>query len=340
MTKSLKDILSRLAARKTLSADETQIAVSTIMDGGATEGEIGAFLMALAARGETVDELLGAARAMRAHATRVEAPSDAVDTCGTGGDGQHTLNISTAAAIVAAGAGLRVAKHGNRALTSRAGSADVLEALGVRLELPAEMVARAISEIGIGFMLAPLHHQAMKHVAPVRRALGFRTLFNLLGPLCNPAGARRQLIGVFAPEWLEPLAEVLRGLGTERAWVVHGGGLDEITTTDVTEIASLEDGHITRMRIDAQDYGLKRVHISDLKGGDAAQNAEAMRALLKGAHGAYRDIVLINTAAALLIGGKADDLGQGLALAARSIESGAAAAKLAALVAFTQGAAR
>jgi anthranilate phosphoribosyltransferase len=338
MTTRFQIFLGRLAAGETLSAAEAEEAVGLIMEGAASPAQMGAFLMGLAERGETVAELEGAARAMRKRVTHVEAPADAIDTCGTGGDGTQTLNVSTAAGLIVAAAGVTVAKHGNRAQSSRAGSADVLEALGVRIDLSADAVARCIREVGFGFMMAPLHHAAMKHVAPVRRELGIRTLFNLLGPLANPAGVRRQLIGVFAPRWLEPMAEVLRALGSERAWLVHGDGLDEITTTGETEIVALEEGKIRRFRIAPESLGLPHAKREDLQGGDAAFNALAIEALFSGATGAYRDVVSVNAAAALVVAGKVRDLPQGLSLAMAMLDSGAAARTLGKLIGFTRSA--
>jgi anthranilate phosphoribosyltransferase len=338
MTASFQRFLIQIAAGGALSAAEAEEAVGLIMEGAASPAQMGAFLMGLAQRGETTAELEGAARAMRKRMTRVEAPAQAFDTCGTGGDGAQTLNVSTAAGLLVAAAGVPVAKHGNRAQSSRAGSADVLEALGVRIDLAPDAVARAIREVGFGFMLAPLHHTAMKHVAPVRRELGFRTLFNILGPLANPAGVRRQLIGVFAPQWLEPMAEVLRRLGAERVWLVHGDGLDEITITGVTEVVALEDGAIRRFRIDPESLGLARAGREALRGGDAAFNAQAIEAIFSGARGAYRDVVALNAAAALVVAGKARDLADGLSLAFTALDSGAASRLLGKLIGFTRSA--
>lgn len=339
MTTRFQSFLGRVALGESLSATEAEEAVGLIMEGAASPAQMGALLMGLAARGETVAEIEGAARAMRNRVTPVEAPADAIDTCGTGGDGTQTLNVSTAAGLIVAAAGVSVAKHGNRAQSSRAGSADVLEALGVRIDLSADAVARCILEVGFGFMMAPLHHAAMKYVAPVRRDLGIRTLFNLLGPLANPAGVRRQLIGVFAPRWLEPLAEVLRALGCERAWLVHGDGLDEITTTGETEVVVLEEGKIRRFRISPESLGLPRATREDLRGGNAAFNARAIEALFSGASGAYRDVVSLNAAAALVVAGKALDLTQGLSLTAATLDSGSAARTLGKLIGYTRSAA-
>ena len=287
------------------------------MTGNATPSQMGALLMALRVRGETVDEITGAARIMRAKAVAIDAPAGTIDTCGTGGDGSGSFNISTASALVAAACGVPVAKHGNRALSSRSGSADVLTALGVNIEAELTVVRRCLWEIGIGFLMAPRHHSAMRHVAPTRVELGTRTIFNLLGPMSNPAGARRQLVGVFAPEWTRPMAEVLGRLGAERAWVVHGAGLDELTTAGVTKIAEFNDGRVIEFEIVPEEAGLKPARADDLKGGEPAHNAALMRDLLGGARGPLRDIVLLNSAAALVVAGKADTLRDGAEIAAR-----------------------
>jgi anthranilate phosphoribosyltransferase len=292
--------------------------------------------MGLRVRGETVEEITGAVRAMRAKMTGIEAPPGALDTCGTGGDQSGSWNISTGAALVAAATGVPVAKHGNRAMSSKTGTADVLQALGVNIEADMSLVKKALWEAGICLMLAPRHHSAMRHVGPTRVELGTRTIFNLMGPLSNPAGARRQLIGVFSRDWLETLAEVLGRLGTERAWVVHGSdGMDEITTTGPTHVAELKDGKVRRFEISPEDVGLRRADPADLKGGDSATNARALTELLDGAKGAYRDVVLFNAAAALMVAGKAADLKAGKALAEAAIDSGKARAVLAKLVAVT-----
>jgi anthranilate phosphoribosyltransferase len=307
-----------------------------MMSGNATPSQLGGFLMGLRVRGETVEEITGAVRAMRAKMTGIEAPPGAIDTCGTGGDQSGSWNISTGAALVAAAAGVPVAKHGNRAMSSKTGTADVLQALGVNIEADMSLVKKALWEAGICLMLAPRHHSAMRHVGPTRVELGTRTIFNLMGPLSNPAGARRQLIGVFSRDWLETLAEVLGRLGTERAWVVHGSdGMDEITTTGPTHVAELKDGKVRRFEISPEDIGLRRANPADLKGGDSATNARALTELLEGAKGAYRDVVLFNAAAALMVAGKAADLKAGKALAETAIDSGKARAVLAKLVAVT-----
>ena len=334
--RDLKPVLGRLAAGTTLTQDEAEAAFDIIMSGDATPAQMGAFLMALRIRGETVDEITGAARIMRAKALRIEAPPDAIDTCGTGGDASGTYNISTGAALVAAACGVPVAKHGNRALSSRAGSSDVLGALGVNLDADIGSVQRALWEIGICFLMAPRHHGAMRHVAGARVELGTRTIFNLLGPLSNPAGARRQLMGVFARHWVEPLAHVLANLGTERAWIVHGSdGLDELTTTGPSFVAELRDGEVRSFELLPEDAGLRRARPEELKGGDPEVNAAAMRVMLAGEAGPFRDVVLLNSAAALLVAGRADDLRAGVALAADAIDSGRARQVLDELVRIT-----
>ncbi len=333
---ALRPTLSRVAAGATLTPEQAEEAFEVVMRGLATPPQIGGLLMAMRVRGETVDEIVGAVRAMRARMATVQAPDGAIDTCGTGGDAAGTFNISTAVAFVAAGCGVPVAKHGNRALSSRSGAADVLEALGVNLDASAETTARTLREAQIGFLFAPRHHAAMRHVGPCRRDLGTRTIFNLLGPLANPAGARRQLLGVFGAEWVAPLAEVLRALGSERAWVVHGGdGLDELTTTAPSMVAELRDGAISSFEITPEQVGIPRATPADLKGGDARENAAALKALLRGAPGPYRDVVVLNAAAALVVAGRVRRLEEAAVLARWSIDSGAAAARLEALVRAT-----
>jgi anthranilate phosphoribosyltransferase len=328
----LKALIGRVAVGEKLSQGDAETAFDIMMSGNATPSQMGAFLMGLRVRGETVDEITGAAKAMRAKALHIEAPPGAIDTCGTGGDGSGTFNVSTATAFVVAGAGVPVAKHGNRNLSSHCGSADILTALGVNIDADMALVKRSLWQAGVGFLMAPRHHSAMRHVGPTRVELGTRTIFNLLGPLSNPAGARRQLVGVFAPQWVRPMAEVLGQLGSERAWVVHGAGLDELTTTGITKIAALEHGTVTEFELTPEEADLRRVTLADLKGGDPARNADAMRALLGGASGPLRDIVLLNAGAALLISGKAEDLRHGMVLAARSIDGGAAREVLARMV--------
>ena len=329
----LRPALRKVAAGQTLTESEAAEAFETIMSGGATEAQIGALLMGMRARGETVDEITGAARAMRARAVKVRAPEGAIDTCGTGGDAKGTHNISTCTAFVVAGAGVPVAKHGNRSISSRSGSADVLAALGVNIECAPEAIARCIEGSGLGFMFAPAHHASMRHVAKVRSELGTRTIFNLLGPLANPAGTKYQVVGVFGEEWVEPIAQVLGRLGAERAWVVHGSdGLDELTTTGISHVAALDGGKISTFRISPKNAGLPEAKPEDLSGGDATENAAHIRAVLGGQQSAFRNVVLLNAAAALLVAGKAKTLREGVALAARAIDSGNAKAVLEALV--------
>ena len=319
-------LLKRLAAGERLTSAEAAAAFAAMMAGTVSEMRMAAFLTALAVRGPSIAEITGAARAMREAMTTVEAPPGAIDVCGTGGDGAGTLNVSTATAFVLAGSGVAVAKHGNRAMSSRTGAADVLEVLGVPINHDATAARKHLAASGFAFLFAPAYHPAMKHVAPVRKELGFRTLFNLLGPICNPARVRRQLLGIFAEEWLEPVAHVLADLGTEKAWVVHGAdGLDEMTTTGVTRVAVLESGHVTLREIAPEDAGLKRTTLAALKGGSAEDNARAIRDLLGGAKNAFRDIVLLNAGAALVVADKAKNIADGAALAAETIDKGRAA---------------
>jgi len=334
----LKPTLAKLADGQSLSEADAQSAFEAIMSGACSPAQIAAFLMGLRVRGETVEELTGAARIMRAKALRVNAPIDSIDTCGTGGDASGTYNISTAVAFVLAGCGVSVAKHGNRAASSKSGTADVLQALGVNLDAAPELIELAITRARIGFLFAQKHHSAMKHVAPVRGELGVRTIFNLVGPLSNPAGAKKQLLGVFAHKWIVPLAETLGRLGSTRAWVVHGSdGLDELTTTGASFVAELNNGLVRTFEVTPEDAGLPRAESAALKGGDAAHNALALRKVLAGEKNAYRDIVLLNAAAALIVAGKADDLRAGAALAAQAIASGHATKALDGLVAITNG---
>ena len=334
----LRPYLATVANGTPLDQASAYAAFGTIMEGGATPAQIGGFLMALRVRGETVDEITGAVRAMRERMTTVDAPVDAFDIVGTGGDGAGTVNVSTCAAFVLAGCGMTIAKHGNRALSSRSGAADVLAALGVNTDLDANGVAHCIREAGIGFMFAPNHHSAMRHVGPSRVELGTRTIFNLLGPLSNPAGVRRLLVGVFAPEWCEPVAETLGQLGVEVAWVVHGDGLDEVTTTGATQVASLKDGAIETFTVEPDRLGIEPTTIAALKGGDAHENATALRRVLRGAKGPYRDIVLMNAGAALVVADRVEDMATGIKMAARAIDGGAAEAKLDELVAASNAA--
>jgi anthranilate phosphoribosyltransferase len=335
---SFKALIGKVAEGRSLTRDEAKEAFDIMMSGEATPTQIGGFLMALRVKGETVDEITGAVQTMRERMLRVAAPADAIDIVGTGGDASGSFNISTASAFVAAGAGLKVAKHGNRALSSKSGAADTLAALGVKLEITPERIAQCITEAGLGFMFAPAHHSAMKHVGPSRVELGTRTIFNLLGPLSNPAGVKRQITGVFSKAWLEPLAHVLRNLGSERAWVAHGsGGLDEITAAGVTWVAELKDGEVRTFELTPEDAGVARGTLDELRGGEAQQNAEALRGVLEGAVNGFRNAVLMTTAAALLIAGKASTLREGAQVAAESIASGRARSVLDKLIAISNG---
>ena len=330
---TFKPLLAKVAAGASLTRGEAVAAFDAILSGEVTPAQMGGFLMALRVRGESVDEITGAVGAMRAKMLRVAAPDDAIDVVGTGGDSSGSYNVSTLAAILVAACGVPVAKHGNRAASSKAGAADTLGALGIKIGASPEVVARCIAQAGIGFMMAPAHHAAMRHVGPARVELGTRTIFNLLGPLANPAGVKRHLIGVFSAAWLEPMAEALRNLGSERAWVTHGGdGLDEITTTTTTRIVELKDGAIRAFEIAPEDAGLRRADPSALKGGDAAHNAQALRDVLDGAQNAYRDIAMLNAAGALVVAGKVGGLTQGVERANHSINSGAAKRTLETLV--------
>jgi anthranilate phosphoribosyltransferase len=322
-------LIGKVATGATLTRDEAAHAFDKMMSGEATPSQMGALLMGLRLRGETVDEITGAVATMRAKMLPVQAPAGAIDVVGTGGDAAGSYNISTCAAFIVAGAGVPVAKHGNRALSSKSGAADVLSALGVRIDLAPGEIARCIREAGIGFMFAPAHHPAMKHVGPTRVELGTRTIFNLLGPLSNPAGVKRQMVGVFARPWIEPLAAVLGALGSERAIVVHGSdGLDEITTSGPTFVAELSGGKVKSYEIKPEDVGLARAKSEDLKGGDAEVNAAALRAVLGAQPGPFRDVALLNAAAALLVADKAKTLKEGLELAQKSVDTGAAQKRL------------
>ena len=322
---SFKPLIAKVAAGATLTRAEAKTAFDSLLSGEVTPSQMGGFLMALRVRGETVEEITGAVSAMRAKMLTVKAPDGAVDIVGTGGDSSGSYNVSTLASIVTAACGVPVAKHGNRAASSRSGAADILTALGVKIGLPPEGVERCIREAGIGFMMAPTHHAAMRHVGPTRVELGTRTIFNLLGPLSNPAGVKRQIIGVFSAAWLEPMAEVLRNLGSERIWVTCGSdGLDEITTTGPTRVVELKGGAIQAFEVTPEEAGLARAEPAALKGGDPAHNAEALRRALNGAPGAYRDIALINAGAALVVAGRAASLRDGVAQGAAAIDSGAA----------------
>jgi anthranilate phosphoribosyltransferase len=332
----LKSIIAKVATGATLTRDEAASAFDRMMSGEATPSQLGGLLMALRVRGETIDEITGAVSAMRDKMLRVKAPADAIDVVGTGGDGSGSVNVSTCAAFIVAGAGVPVAKHGNRALSSRSGAADVLSALGVKIDVSPQQVSRCVTEAGIGFMFAPAHHPAMKNVNPTRVELATRTIFNLLGPLSNPAGVTRQMVGVFSRQWVQPLAQVLKNLGSESVWVVHGSdGLDEITLTGPTFVAALEKGAIRSFEVTPEDVGLKRVPGEALKGGDAVANASALRSVLEGLPSPYRDVALFNAAAALVVAGRAKDLKEGMALGTKSIDDGAAAERLKRLVAVS-----
>jgi anthranilate phosphoribosyltransferase len=334
-----KPLIAKIANGGALSRAEAERAFDLILSGEVTPAQMGGFLVGLRARGETVEEITGAISAMRAKMRKVAAPPHAIDIVGTGGDGHGTYNISTLAALIVAACGVPVAKHGNRAASSKSGASDVLVALGVRIDLTPQEVEASIAEAGIGFMSAPAHHAAIRHVSEIRTELGTRTLFNLLGPLSNPASVKRLLLGVFSAQWLKPLAEVLRNLGAERVWLVHGSdGLDELTTTGPTYVTALEAGAIRSFEIVPEDAGIKRARLADLKGGDAAHNAAALNAVLNGARNPYRDIAVLNAAATLVIAEKAGDLKKAAALAVEAIDSGRAAGVLAKLIKASQGA--
>lgn len=317
----LKSFIGLTAQGRPLSRLQSEQAFGIMMSGEATPAQIGGLLMAMRVRGETIDEITGAVSVMRDKMTRINAPANAIDVCGTGGDQAGTLNISTAVAFVCAACDVPVAKHGNRAASSRSGAADVLAALGVNIDADTETIERALGDVGTTFMWAQKHHSAMRHVGPSRVELGTRTIFNIMGPLSNPAGVKRQLLGVFAEQWLEPIAQVLNNLGTEHAWVVHGGdGLDELTTTTVSHVCELKNGAVRRFEISPTDLGLRMAGAEELKGGDPAENAEALRALFDGAVGPYRDIVLLNAGAALVVADRAKDIKEGMKMAAEAID--------------------
>jgi len=337
-SQELRLLIQKVSGGATLSEEEIRTALEQMTAGAATPAQMGAFLMALRVRGETVEEIAGAARMLRAKMNRVEVAPDAIDIVGTGGDTHGTYNVSTCAALLAAGAGVKVAKHGNRRVSSRSGASDVLAELGVKLEVTPATIARCVNEAGVGFLWAPMHHPALKHWAPIRGELGIRTIFNLLGPISNPAGVKRQVVGVFSWHWVEPIAHVLRNLGCEHVWVVHGhDGLDELTTTGATDVAELKDGKVTVFEVTPADAGLPPARLSDLKGGDEKQNAAAIRDVLAGRKTPLRDIAVLNAAAALIVAGKAANLIDGAALAAHAIESGAARRALERLVAISNG---
>jgi anthranilate phosphoribosyltransferase len=336
MADDFKALIAKVATGASLTREEAASAFDRMMSGEATPSQMGGLLMALRVRGETVDEITGAVTTMRAKMLGVKAPIDAIDIVGTGGDASGSFNISTCAAFIAAGAGVPIAKHGNRALSSKSGSADVLGALGVKIDLNAEQVGRCIKEAGIGFMFAPAHHPAMKNVGPTRVELGTRTIFNLLGPLSNPASVKRQMVGTFSKHWIVPMAQVLGNLGSDCVWVVHGSdGLDEITTTGTTSVAALENGKVRSFEVNPEDAGLPRAKPEALRGGNAEQNAKALLDVLKGKASAFRDVSLLNAAAALIVAGKAKDLKDGAALAAKSIDSGEAEGRLDRLIAVS-----
>ncbi|WP_425045304.1 anthranilate phosphoribosyltransferase [Primorskyibacter sp. S87] len=336
MSERLKPLIGA-AADRPLTRDEAEDAFAILFDGEATPSQIGGLLMALRTRGETVDEYAAAAAVMRAKCNAVHAPDGAIDIVGTGGDGKGTLNISTATAFVVAGAGVVVAKHGNRNLSSKSGAADALGEMGINVMVGPQVVEKALKEVGIGFMMAPMHHPAIAHVMPTRQELGTRTIFNILGPLTNPAGAKRQLTGAFSRDLIRPMAETLGQLGSDRAWLVHGSdGTDELTITGVSWVAALEDGTVKEVELHPEDAGLPVHPFEDILGGTPAENAVAFGALLDGAASAYRDAVLLNAAAALVVADAAADLREGVAMAAESIDSGKAREKISALARITQ----
>jgi anthranilate phosphoribosyltransferase len=335
MSDAFKPLLGRLADGGTLTEQDAGHFFAACLRGDPTPAQVAAAITAMRMRGETTGEITACARAMRNVAIKLDHPFEVIDVCGTGGDGLHTLNISTAVAFVAAGGGLKVAKHGNRAMSSRSGAADVLTELGVDIAAPATRQLQALDEAGVAFLFAPAHHSAMRHVASIRTDLGFRTIFNLLGPLTNPAGARRQVVGVFSDRWVEPLARVLGALGATRAWVVHGGGMDEMTTTGETSVAEFHDGQVRLFTVTPEAVGLPRSALADLTGGSPAENAAALRALLDGARSSYRDIVLLNAAAAFLVADRVETLREGVELAGEVIDDGRAQAALAKLVEIT-----
>jgi anthranilate phosphoribosyltransferase len=337
-SQELRQLIQKVSGGATLTQDEIRSALEQMTAGAATPAQMGAFLMALRVRGETIEEITGAAQMLRARMNRVAVPADAIDIVGTGGDSHGTYNISTCAAIVAAGAGVRIAKHGNRRVSSKSGASDVLAELGVKLDARFEVISRCVSEAGLGFLWAPQHHPAMRHWAAIRGELGIRTIFNLLGPISNPGGVRSQVVGVFSRDWVEPIAKVLKNLGAEHVWVVHGhDGLDELTTTGATDVAELNDGKIDAFEVTPADAGLAPARLADLRGGDEKENAAAIRAVLAGKKTPLRDIALLNAAAALIVANKAANLVDGVALAAHAIESGSANAVLEKLIAISNG---
>ncbi|PYB71184.1 anthranilate phosphoribosyltransferase [Rhizobium wuzhouense] len=334
----LKPFIAKIASRQSLTRQEAGDAFEILMSGEASMAQVGGFLMGLRVRGETVDEIAGAVSIMRQKMVVVDAPEGAIDIVGTGGDGTNTYNISTLAAIIVAGAGVPVAKHGNRALSSKSGTADALSQLGVKLDIDPQTISRCIHEAGIGFMFAQIHHPAMRHVGSARVELGARTIFNIVGPLSSPAQVKKQLFGVYSPEWLVPGAEALRDLGLSSAWVVHGSGLDEITTTGPSLVAALKDGEISTFELTPADFGVAEVSLDAIRGGDGTVNAAALRDVLGGAKTAYRDVALCNAAASLIVAGKAQDVTEGMHLASQSLDSGAAARALEKLIAISNSA--
>lgn len=329
----LKAVIHKVSTGVTLERNEMRTALDAMMSGTATPAQMGAFLMAMRVRGETIEEITGAAEFMRARMDAVEAPAGTIDIVGTGGDSHGTYNVSTCSALVAAGAGAKIAKHGNRSVSSKSGASDVLTALGVKLDVSHETIVKCIEEAGVGFLWAPMHHAAMKHWAPIRAELGIRTIFNVLGPICNPANVKRQIVGVYAAELVKPIANVLNNLGSDHVWVVHGhDGMDEMTTTGSTTIAELKDGKVNMFEITPADAGLLPAKMSDLIGGDAEVNAEAIRRVLNGNREPFRDIVMLNAGAALVVAGIAGTLRDGVEAAGASIDSGAAKQVLAKLV--------
>lgn len=336
----LKPFIAKIATRQPLTRQEASDAFEILMSGEASMAQVGGFLMGLRVRGETVDEIAGAVSIMRQKMVPVDAPDDAIDIVGTGGDGTNTYNISTLAALIVAGAGVPVAKHGNRALSSKSGTADALSQLGVKLDIEPDTISRCIREAGIGFMFAQLHHPAMRHVGPARVELGARTIFNIVGPLSSPARVKKQLFGVYSPEWLIPGAEALRDLGLTSAWVVHGSGLDEITTTGPSQVAELKDGKIRSFDLTPDDFGVETVSLDAIRGGDGAVNAAALRDVLGGAKTPYRDVALCNAAASLIVAGKAKDVTEGMHLASQSLDTGSAARALETLITISNSAAQ
>ncbi|MDV6329327.1 anthranilate phosphoribosyltransferase [Asticcacaulis sp. 201] len=336
MSDAFKPLLSKLAEGQNLNEDDAEQFFTACLRGEPTPAQVAAAVTAIRIRGETVGEIAACARAMRKAAIHLDHPYDVIDVCGTGGDGLHTLNISTAVGFVAAGGGLKVAKHGNRAITSKSGTADVLAALGVNIEATLKQQRKALDDAGICFLFAQAHHGAMRHVSPIRQQLGFRTIFNLLGPLSNPAGAKRQVVGVPSPRFVEPIAQALGQLGATKAWSVHGSGLDELTTTGETDVAEWKDGFVRLFKITPEAVGLPRAALADITGGAPEYNAAELSALLDGKTGAYRDIVMLNAAAAFLVADKVETLREGVELAANVIDDGRARSALDTLIAATK----